>query len=373
MPDTWIDEHTGDEIFARPGFRDELRAELAREVATSDSRRTPWKIIGWSVAAAAVVVLVAVVVTKDDPDRVGPADSVPSSTDLAPQTTDTGSALRGGLVDVQWTVVTVDGVAVTAEPPPSFTLQHDGRLVGFDGCNQYGFDLSEAGGWTLTGDTLGLNQQLVSTAMACPDGPTPVIPVADGTQVALNAPSLLTLTSPSGRIYIARDKGDTTLPKESPRFVAVGESVMAGAVSQLESAGVMVQVNEGRGPEGVTIALMQLRNTGDVGAGTTIVIQVGTNAPLTQSELDAIMVEVPVDAAGVVFMTVHAGTAYVPGNNELIRAMPDKYPNVSVIDWDVKAAEVKLCEDGIHISCNGPAPATFYTNLILAALGLETI
>ena len=148
---------------------------------------------------------------------------------------------------------------------------------------------------------------------------------------------------------------------------------MAGATSQLQSAGVLVQVKEGRGPEGVKNAVILLRDAGDLGAGTTIVVQVGTNGPLSQSDLDAIMAEVPADAAAVVFMTIHADIADVPRNNELIRAMPSKYPSVSVIDWDVKSAEVQLCADGIHISCNGSAPATFYTNLILEAFGLPAI
>lgn len=372
MPETWIDEHTGNETVARPGYHAELRAELAREVAVREARRTPWKVVGWSVATAAVIVSVAVVVSRDDHDRVGPADSVPISTDLVPTTALDGSPLREGLVDVEWTLVAVDGVEVTAEPAPSFTLQQDGRIAGFDGCNQYGFDLSRSSGWTLTGDTLGLDEEMVSTAMGCPDGLSPVIPIADGTQLALDASGRLTLTSPSGRVYVARDKSDTPLPKTSLKFVALGESVMAGAIAQLESAGVMVQAKAGLGPEGPMNALIQLSNTGDVGSGTTIVIQVGTNAQLAQSELDAIMAQVPPDSARVVFMTVHADVAYVADNNELIRAMPDKYPNVSVIDWNSKASEVELCADGIHFTCHGPAAATFYTNLILEALGIET-
>ncbi len=165
----------------------------------------------------------------------------------------------------------------------------------------------------------------------------------------------------------------TTVPKEPQKYVAIGESVMAGAKPLLESSGLLVQVKEGRGPEGVKNAVILLRDAGDIGAGTRIVIQVGTNAPLTQSELDAIMTEVPAEGGGVVFLTIHADIEYVPANNELIRAMPAKFPNVSVIDWDVKAADVQLCEDGIHISCNGAEPATFYTNLILEALGLPAI
>ena len=165
----------------------------------------------------------------------------------------------------------------------------------------------------------------------------------------------------------------STVPKEPHPYVAIGESVMVGAEPLLESAGVLVQAKEGRGPEGVKNAVILLRDAGDIGAGTTIVIQVGTNAPLTQAELDAIMAEVPAEASAVVFMTLHADIAYIPANNELLRGMTARYPNVRIIDWDVRASEIDLCPDGIHISCNGAAPAKFYTNLILEAFGLPAI
>ncbi len=192
-------------------------------------------------------------------------------------------------------------------------------------------------------------------------------------EAAAQGPDTMVASDPGTTVPGETTTTSTTLPKVPQKHVAIGESVMAGASSQLQSAGVMVQVKEGRGPEGVKNAVILLRDAGDVGAGTTIVVQVGTNAPLNQAELDAIMVEVPTDAAGVVFMTIHADIEYVPANNDLIRAMTDKYANVSVIDWDQRSAEVQLCADGIHISCNGSGPATFYTNLILEAFGLPLI
>ena len=210
MPETWIDEHTGHETTARPDFQAELRADLAAELASRLTRNAPWRAIGWASAVAAVTALVTVVAvsTNDVDRRVVPAESTSTSADPRTPTSDHGGSLRDRLVDVEWTVVMVDGANVTAERPPTFTLQNNGRLVGFDGCNQYGFDLSAAGGWTLTGDMLGLDQQMISTAMACPDGPNPVIPVADGTRLTLDASGLLTLSSPSGRIYIAQDETD---------------------------------------------------------------------------------------------------------------------------------------------------------------------
>ena len=166
----------------------------------------------------------------------------------------------------------------------------------------------------------------------------------------------------------------TTVPKVPQAYIAIGESVMVGAEPLLEGAGVFVQAREGRGPEGVKNAVIQLRDAGDLGDGSTVVIQVGTNAPLRQAELDAIMVEMPVGVTGVVFMTLQApDISYIAGNNDLLKGMATLYPSVRIIDWDVQSEQVELCSDGIHISCNGSAPAKFYANLLLAEFGLPAL
>jgi len=209
MRDSWLDEYTGDETVAHPDFRTRLRDDLTHDLAEPVAHRLPWKVIGWTAAAVAVLAGTVVVLSNDDADRrVVPAASTssPIVTGSPPTITPTtvrGGTLRDRLVDVEWTVVTVDGVEVTASRLPTFILQSDGRLVGFDGCNQYGFDLSLPGGWTLTGDTLGLDQQIVSTSMSCTYFPNPVIPVADGTRLKLDAAGVLILTNPSGRVYTA--------------------------------------------------------------------------------------------------------------------------------------------------------------------------
>ena len=165
----------------------------------------------------------------------------------------------------------------------------------------------------------------------------------------------------------------TTVPKEPQKYVAIGESVMVGAVDQLQMAAVYVDAKENRGPEGVKNTVIKLRDAGEIGAGTAIVIQVGTNAPMSSADIAAIMVEVPPTAGPVLFMTLHADVAWIAGNNDLLRSLPSTYPNVQLIDWDAQAANTDLCPDGIHISCNGTGPAVFYANLILAGFGLPLI
>jgi len=79
MRDTWIDEHTGDETVARPDFKAELRAELAKELVAPARRTTPWRAIGWaSVAAAAAVTGIVVLNGGESERRV-----IPSATTVA--------------------------------------------------------------------------------------------------------------------------------------------------------------------------------------------------------------------------------------------------------------------------------------------------
>lgn len=170
------------------------------------------------------------------------------------------------------------------------------------------------------------------------------------------------------------DPGGGAVAGEPAKFVAIGESVMVGAVRLLRTAGLQVDAEENRGPEGVRATVVRLRDeAGVIGAGTSVVIQVGTNAPLAPDAFAAIMAEIPSDAGTVYFMTLHADVDYIAANNELIRRLPSIYPNVRVIDWDLQAPNTQLCPDGIHITCNGNLPAIFYSNLILSALGQPVI
>ncbi|MFM2078282.1 MAG: hypothetical protein RJA49_2172 [Actinomycetota bacterium] len=164
----------------------------------------------------------------------------------------------------------------------------------------------------------------------------------------------------------------TTLPPKPEASVTIGESVMLGAKPQLQGEGVVVDAKENRGPEGVKNTVIKLRDAGTIGKGTTLIVQVGTNAPVSDAELEAIVAEVPNTVKGLVFMTVHAPVEWVPGNNERIIALPQRHPTIGIIDWDSEAQKIALCPDGIHISCS-TAATNFYANLILAQLGLPPI
>ncbi|MBI4883996.1 MAG: acyltransferase [Actinobacteria bacterium] len=165
----------------------------------------------------------------------------------------------------------------------------------------------------------------------------------------------------------------TAVPADPYPYVAIGESVMAGADDELKAAGMWVDVKESRTPEGVRTIIIGLRRGGIIGDGTDVIIQVGTNNPMDAEAIAAIMVELPETVGRVLFLTLRAPPAWIPANNELIRSLPSTYPNVTVVDWELRSSEVELCPDGIHLTCGGRAAAIFYTNLILAELGIPAI
>ncbi len=66
-------------------------------------------------------------------------------------------------------------------------------------------------------------------------------------------------------------------------------------------------------------------------------------------------------------MTVHADRSWIAPNNDLIRALPDRYPNVVVLDWDQIATTCDcLTADGIHVEDH-----TVYAGAVAEAAGLR--
>jgi hypothetical protein len=105
-----------------------------------------------------------------------------------------------------------------------------------------------------------------------------------------------------------------------------------------------------------------------------VVVQLGTNGPVMRAQYEAILAELT-DLNLVVVMTVKAPGAYIQENNAIIRSLPDSYPNVRVLDWELRGAEIESdlsrSDGGIHLTTANAK--TFYTNLILEALGLATV
>jgi peptidoglycan/LPS O-acetylase OafA/YrhL len=154
----------------------------------------------------------------------------------------------------------------------------------------------------------------------------------------------------------------TTQPPPSTP-IAIGESVMQGAQPELQTAGFWVDTAVSRGGNGTLEALTRLKQAGWV--GDTVVIQVGTNGEVSNEQFDAIMALLP-PPTKVYFLTVRAPKAWIAGNNERINALPSRFPNVQIIDWQGASQDIKMCDDGIHISCGS---ARAYANVVFNGIG----
>ena len=165
----------------------------------------------------------------------------------------------------------------------------------------------------------------------------------------------------------------TTQPvKQAFPVIALGESVMAGALGVMSDNGIQVDAAENRQGNAALAELQQTLQTYDVTEA--LVIQIGTNGPVSSEVYDQMMTA----AAGVprvVVMTVKAPLDWIAGNNALIRALPTKFPNVVLADWEQTAAtipdELSKADGGIHL--NSGTALRVYTNLILGALGKPLI
>ncbi|MEO1059516.1 MAG: hypothetical protein AAFY28_21635 [Actinomycetota bacterium] len=150
--------------------------------------------------------------------------------------------------------------------------------------------------------------------------------------------------------------------------LAIGDSVMLGAAPELQDRGFTVDATESRAFVNGLDVLLALAEGGRL--GDVVVVHLGTNGPIGDADLDRAAMalgEVP----NVVFVTndLPASYNYAEGNNELIRALPERWPNVTVLDWANLAGMCPgdcLYDDQIHLR---PVGQEYYADLVAGAVG----
>jgi peptidoglycan/LPS O-acetylase OafA/YrhL len=162
----------------------------------------------------------------------------------------------------------------------------------------------------------------------------------------------------------------TTIAPANLPPVAIGESVMLGALPNLQAGGITVDADVSRQGKQVAEIAQRMRANGQLGR--TVIIQTGTNGSVSDETFAAIMSALPpADTPLVVVLTVKAPKGWIAGNNERIRNLPRLYPNVKVLDWEQRAAEISgelsRSDGGVHLSTDHAKQ--FYANLIFEAIG----
>jgi hypothetical protein len=165
----------------------------------------------------------------------------------------------------------------------------------------------------------------------------------------------------------------TTLPPPGPGFVAghataVGDSVMLDYQGPLQTDIPGINVNAAvsrQWSDGVQV-LQELKASGQLGAE--VVVGLGSNGPITDSDFDAMM-QVLTGASRVVFVNVHVDRPWQDPNNAVLAHGASRYPNVFVADWAALAAQnpAWFGSDGTHLAIDGQGA------MALAALVATTL
>jgi hypothetical protein len=172
--------------------------------------------------------------------------------------------------------------------------------------------------------------------------------------------SLPTTTEPTGTSPVTL--GPLTsppLPKPARDLLAghvtaVGDSVMLDYQDPLQQdiPGIAVYAAVSRQWYVGEEVLSELRLTGQLGA--IVVIALGTNGPITDSDFDAMM-SVVSGASRVVIVTTHVDQPWQDQVNEVLESGAARYKNVVIADWQTLADENPgwLYSDETHLPIDG--------------------
>jgi peptidoglycan/LPS O-acetylase OafA/YrhL len=177
-----------------------------------------------------------------------------------------------------------------------------------------------------------------------------------------------TATHPSSNAQAAIPPAATPAPAAlggATNVTAVGDSVMLGAVTDMEQAIPNLDINaiEGRQAADGFNEVDTLLSGGHLGQD--IVLQVGTNGTIDPGALNGVLARLA--GRRVVLLNVHVPRPWQNADNDTIAAAVKAHPTVELIDWNAIASAHPewFWSDGIHLR---PAGAQAYTALVVTAL-----
>ena len=158
----------------------------------------------------------------------------------------------------------------------------------------------------------------------------------------------------------------TTLPAARIDVLAIGDSVMLGAAPEMSKYGITVDAKKSRPFKAALEIINYVKSIGALGEQ--VVVHLGTNSATSSETMDAIFAALADVDRVVVLTNAVPDHKWEESNNSLIRGLPDRYPNVSVLDWKllVDPNPDWVYDDGTHLRPKGQVA---YTEAIMKALG----
>ncbi len=154
--------------------------------------------------------------------------------------------------------------------------------------------------------------------------------------------------------------------KHPPRIIALGDSVMIGAASNLAARlgpGFSMNAKVGRQASEFVEIVQQLRREGH--HPNALIIQMGDNGPLYGDDMEAIQ-KATSEVGEVFLINDHAPVSWIDESNHALAEAGEDWPHTTLIDWASVAAENEdELWDGIHLK---PAAAGLYARLVNGAV-----
>lgn len=167
---------------------------------------------------------------------------------------------------------------------------------------------------------------------------------------------------PSPRAVLSQAIPHTGQALSGPVY-AIGDSVLLGAKTCFVNTDVQVRARENRNMRDGARRIEARAAAGRLPPR--VVVALGTNGPFGFKSLDRIMRAAGPDRA-VYWVTVELPDVerygYENTVNQRLRAMPGRWPNARVIDWNASVLPTGLYPDGIHLN---PSGCQAYANLVL--------
>jgi peptidoglycan/LPS O-acetylase OafA/YrhL len=203
--------------------------------------------------------------------------------------------------------------------------------------------------------TLSAGSNETGTVVASPEENT-------GEVVASPAETTTTTTAESISSTTTVESTVTPVP-ESIRYTFIGDSVLLGAISAVESTfgpNVLVDGVESRQFKHADDVARDLRNAGNL--GDIVVLHLGTNGAFSSGTWDEVMTELS-DRDRVIVLTIKVPRRWESSVNAAIRSGHERWPEVEIIDYKAFAdAHPELyVSDGVHLTGLG---RTIYADLL---------
>ena len=193
-----------------------------------------------------------------------------------------------------------------------------------------------------------------------------LVDAQDATTDLMSKPTDTTVTQSTDPASSTSIVVPTTQPAARIEVLAIGDSVMLGAAPEMSKYGITVDAKKSRPFKAALEIVNYVKSIGAL--GDEVVIHLGTNSGTTSDTMDAIFTALSGVKKVVVLTNAVPGHKWEEENNSLIRALPDKFPNVSVVDWKllVDPNPDWVYDDGTHLRPRGQIA---YTEAVMAALG----